>query len=64
MAMGGNSSPHSATIVFFLALCSCYSSLPSPFTELLLRAISMGKRGSTAAGTTAGAAAKKAKTVD
>jgi hypothetical protein len=60
----GNSSPHSAAIVFFLALCSCYSSLPSPFTELLLRADPMGKRGSTTTGATAGTAAKKAKTAD
>jgi hypothetical protein len=36
----------------------------SILTELLLRAASVGKRGSTAAGATAGAAAKKAKTTD
>jgi hypothetical protein len=37
-------------------------SLISIPTELLLRAASMGKRGSTTAGATADAAAKKAKT--
>jgi hypothetical protein len=50
--------PHSAAVIFFLALCPCDASLfPPILVKFLLSAAAMGKRSSTAAG----AAAKKTK---
>jgi hypothetical protein len=60
----GYYAPHSAAVIFFLALSSRDASFSSPFPQSLLSAASMGKRGSTAIGAAASAATKKAKITD
>jgi hypothetical protein len=61
----GNYSPHSAAVISSLAFCSGDTFLStSILAKLLLRAVAMGKRSSTAAGAAAGAATKRAKTAD